>query len=69
MTDARESLPAAPSVKPLPQIKHRPFVGFRPKEIGLGFSLAADFDSERWHPNVWIQIGPFVAGIEISYGR
>jgi hypothetical protein len=55
-------------VKPLPLLKRRPFVEFRRKEIGLGFSLALDHDGERWQPNVWIHVGPFVAGIELHWG-
>lgn len=60
--------PQPVAAKPHPPAKHGPFVEFRPKEIGLGFSLAMDFDGGRWQPNVWIQLGPFFAGIEVRYG-
>lgn len=54
--------------KPFPRPKRRPFIEFRSKEIGLGFSLSADHDGARWQPNVWLQIGPFIAGIQLTYG-
>lgn len=61
-------------------MKWRPFIEWRPSEIGIGFSFSvdrvhnymlsmADPAEEKilvqggWCPNIWIHIGPLVAGI------
>lgn len=61
-------------------MKLRPFIEWRPNEIGFGFSFSFDRETvyslepgektyqRHWLPNIWIHVGPVVAGVGLNWG-